>query len=397
MRKILVLVAGLCTIALVGIATAPSAVARAHHRGAVDPLVYDSTISPNPGNVPSQSFEATGTVELGNQISLSGTARVLNTVTVQLSSWACQSGSWTGSPSACSTAPGATFAVPITFNVFGVGPASANGPSTAGALLASDTQTFNVPYRPSADPTDCPSTPNEWFDAGLAKCFNGFFTEVLFNFGHVTLPNNVIYGITYNTNTSGFHPTGTPGPVDSLNVAMSQQPSAPSVGSNTYPGTAYVDIHGGGYQGNYCDGGAAGISVFRIDEPSNWPASDGTTSGCWSVSGNTAPWYVPAVQLTALNSPGATITSPNNASVVAGTPFSFTVTTTGVPVPVVTKSGKFPKGLTFVSNGNGTATISGTALKTDRNHVYRIILRARNGRGSIARQPFALTLSGGRG
>src|SRR5579863_4725380 len=126
MRRILVLVAGLCTIALVGIATAPSVAARTHHGVAVDPTVYDSTISPNPGNVPSQSFEATGTVELGNQIALSGSARVLDTVAVQMSSWACQSGSWTGSPNACATTPGATFAVPITFNVFGVGPASSS-------------------------------------------------------------------------------------------------------------------------------------------------------------------------------------------------------------------------------------------------------------------------------
>ena len=406
MRRLLIGAIALPAVALLCVTTAPSAIASPHRASAAahsrhhpsvnaDPTVYDSIIDPNPGNVPSVSFEATGTVEFGNQVALAGSARVLNTVTVQMSSWACQSGSWTGSPSACSTAPGATFAVPITFNIFGVGPASAAGPSTAGPLLATETQTFNIPYRPSADPTDCPSTPTEWFDAGLAKCFNGYFTDIQFNFGHVTLPSNVIYGITYNTNTSGFQPTGTPGPADSLNVALSQEPSAPSVGSDTYQGTTYTDNHGGGYQNNLCDGGAAGINVFRIDEPANYPTGNGTNSGCWSVSGNTAPWYIPAVKFDALNSASPTITSPDHINVVAGQPFSFTITTTGVPSPLVRKvAGRLPKGLVF-TRGTGTATITGTALTRNRNGIYRIAVQATNARHSRAQQHLTVTLTGG--
>jgi hypothetical protein len=391
-------------LGLLGVATAPAALAQTHQAKAAkiavhDPVIYDSIIDPNPGNVPSISLEATGTREFGNQINLGGAARVLSTVGVQMSSWACQSGSWTGTPSPCSTTPGATFSVPITFNIFGVGGASANGPSTVGALIASDTQTFNMPYRPSADPTNCPSTPTEWFDAGLGKCFNGFFTDIEFTFGHVTLPSNVIYGVTYNTNTSGLQPTGTPGPADSLNVALSQEPSSPSVGSDAYQGTTYVQIHGGGYQGNYCDAGAAGIDVFRIDEPANWPTGNGTTSGCWSTATNPtgAPWYVPAVQFNAVNSPSPSFTSPATANVVAGTPFSFTITTTGVPAPIVSQIGrKLPKGLTFKNNGDGSATISGTASVRNINKTYSVVIKARNARNSSAKQRLMLTLTGGR-
>jgi hypothetical protein len=406
MRKLLIGAATLPAIALLCVVTAPQAIAKAHkasagvhvrhHTANADPVIYDSIIDPNPGNVPSVSFEATGTQELGNQVALSGSARVLDAVTVQMSSWACQSGGWNGTPSACSTTPGATFAVPITFNIYGVGPASAHGPSTAGSLLATDTQTFTIPYRPSADPTDCPSTPTEWYDAGLAKCFNGYFTDIRFDFGHVTLPDNVIYGITYNTNTSGFQPIGTSGPYDSLNVALSQEPSSPSAGTDTYQGTVYTAIHDGGYQTNYCDAGAAGISVFRIDEPANYPTGNGTTSGCWSVSGNTAPWYIPAVQFSALNSPSPTITSLDHASVVAGQPFSFTITTTGVPAPTIKKvAGRLPKGL-VLNKGTGTATITGTASTRDRNGTYRIVVQAINAKRSRAQQRLMLTLSGGR-
>jgi hypothetical protein len=387
-------------LALLGVATSPVAGARTHaHRIAVhDPVIYDSIIDPNPGNVPSVSFEATGTGEFGNQINLGGTARVLNNVVVQMSSWACQSGSWTGSPSPCATTPGATFSVPITLNIFAVGAASAYGPSTAGALLASTTQTFAIPYRPSADPTDCPSAPTKWYDAGLGTCFNGYFNNIEFTFGHVALPNSVIWGITFNTNTAGLHPLGVTGPYDSLNVALSQEPKSPSVGSDPYQGTVYWNILGNGYQGNYCDGGAAGINVFRIDEPANYPTTNGTNSGCWSTPVNPtgAPWYVPAIQFNALNSPSPTITSTNTATVTAGTPFSFTITSTGVPTPLVTQlSGRLPVGLAFHS-GLGTATITGTALTTDRNRTYVVAVQAKNARRSVARQHLLLTVTGGR-
>lgn len=398
MRRMLIGVVVLFVLGLM-VVTSPIASAKAHHHPTAnhDPVIYDSIIDPNPGNVPSESFEATGTQELGNQINLSGDARVLESVGVQMSSWACQSGSWTGTPSPCATTPGATFSVPITFNIYGVGPASSYGPSTAGPLLATDTQTFNMPYRPSADPTDCPSAPTKWYDAGLATCFNGYFTDIQFNFGHVTLPSSVIYGVTFNTNTSGFNPTGNPGPVDSLNMALSQEPSAPSAGSDAYPGTVYQAVHDQGYQGTYCDGGAAGIGVFRIDEPTGYPTNNGTNSGCWSVSGNTAPWYIPAVQFNALASPSPTITSPAAATATAGAPFSFTVTTTGVPTPTVSKlGGRLPKGLVFKKGVGGTATISGTPLKTDLDKSYVVPLQAKNGRRSVARQRLIINLVGGR-
>ena len=43
-----------------------------------------------------------------------------------------------------------------------------------------------------------------------------------------------------------------------------------------------------------------------------------------------------------------------------GTPFSFTVTTFGSPVPSITEKGALPKHIKFTDNGRGTATLSGT-------------------------------------
>ena len=56
-----------------------------------------------------------------------------------------------------------------------------------------------------------------------------------------------------------------------------------------------------------------------------------------------------------------TITSANAATSIVGTPFSFTVHTTGAPSPALSFTGALPTGIGFLDNGNGTATISGTA------------------------------------
>jgi hypothetical protein len=412
--------AALTAVGVLGLAGAPSAFAsprvapaaaghvkahkaHRHHASNADPTIYDATVQPNPGNLPSLGYEATSTSEFGNQITFAGSARVLDSVVVQMSSWACQ----TGGGATCATTPGTTFNEPVTLNIYNVGPANANGPSTLGSLIVSDTQTFAIPYRPSADPTNCSTAPDDgtqWYDAALATCFNGYVTNIAFSFGHLVLPTNVIYGIAYNTSDYGSAPYGHLTPChtsgnncgyDSLNVALSNEPPAPSVGSDPYQGTVYWNTSVAGF---YCDAGAAGTGTFRIDEPTPYTANAGQTSNCWSVNNNSSsPWYVPAVQFNAVASTSPSFTSPSSGSVVAGPPFSFTVSTTGVPIPAINKiGGQLPKGLALVDNHNGTATISGTARTTDPNRAYTSILRAKNGKNSVAKQHLVLTLTGGR-
>ena len=427
MRKILVGLSALSMLTLLGIATAPAAVARSPHvKGAkakvVDPTIYDSTIGPSPGSVDSQSFAAGpyDLSEFGNQIAFGGTSRILDNVVVQLDSWGCQSGQWNGTfaytPASqsltdpCSTTPGATFTEPVTLNVYNVGAGNA-----VGSLIATETQTFAIPYMPSADPnfaTDCAAEAAQydvpvsefngtWYDSARSPvtdqpigCLLGYLNNITFDFGHVTLPNKVIYGIAYNTSNWGFHPYGdatacytTPAGCgyDSLNLAMTNEPVSPNVGSDPNQGAVYLDTSDPGF----CDGGPAGI--FRID--------GGSSSNCWTTDGNVdpnGPWYIPAVQFNAVNNSAPSITSLAQAAVVAGSPFSFAITTTGVPAPTITV-GKLPKGLAVTQNSNGTATISGTALRTDRDRTYVVVVRARNFRhNSVAKQRLLLTLTGGR-
>jgi hypothetical protein len=82
------------------------------------------------------------------------------------------------------------------------------------------------------------------------------------------------------------------------------------------------------------------------------------------------------------------ITSVGGASARVGQPFSFTVMTSGLPVPTLSKTGPLPAGLQFTPHPNGTATISGTPTGTGG--IYRPSFAADFGAGGIVMQPFAL-------
>ena len=85
------------------------------------------------------------------------------------------------------------------------------------------------------------------------------------------------------------------------------------------------------------------------------------------------------------------ITSPNNVTFTAGSAGSFTVTTGGYPIPAITQTGALPSGLTFVDNGDGTATLAGTAA-AGTGGVYPITITAANGITPDANQNFTLTI-----
>jgi len=227
-------------------------------------VIYDSIRNPGPGNYPSQAFQAQQASEVGDRLQFAaGTGRKLLSVTQTMSSWACQSGNWFAGN--CFSNPGATFSHPITLNIYNVGPGN-----SVGSLIQSVTQSFNIPYRPSASAA-CGD--GRWFNAADSTCYNGYAANITFNVGSVTVPDSVIYGIAYNTSGYGASPIGYSTacavapegcPYDSLNVALG---GVAAVGVNPAPNDAYFNTITGGW---YCDGGTGGIGTFRLD------------AGCWT-------------------------------------------------------------------------------------------------------------------
>ena len=224
-------------------------------------VIYDSIPSPLPPNVPSLGYQATETSEFGDLIQFGGASRVLKQVTLVMSDWALASDypSFPGSS-------GPTWDHPLTLNLYNV---DNSGPNPApGGLIATRTQTFAIPWRPPADPT-CPG--GTGWRASDGNCYSGLAFTVTFDFTGTILPNQIIYGLAFNTQTWGYNPIGTPGPYVSLNFGLAT--TAPSVGSNPFPDTAYWNTQNAG---NYADGGAGGVGIFRRD--TNWTPFSGAVS-----------------------------------------------------------------------------------------------------------------------
>ena len=86
------------------------------------------------------------------------------------------------------------------------------------------------------------------------------------------------------------------------------------------------------------------------------------------------------------------ITSSDHATATVGQQFSFLVTTSASPVSSIIEKKKLPKGVTFVDNGNGTATIAGQPVKAG---VHHLTIRATFGTGTtkyVVSQVLTLTV-----
>ncbi|MBI3174925.1 MAG: Ig-like domain repeat protein [Chloroflexi bacterium] len=86
------------------------------------------------------------------------------------------------------------------------------------------------------------------------------------------------------------------------------------------------------------------------------------------------------------------ITSANTITFMVGINGSFTVTATGYPTPSLSSSGALPSGVTFVDNGDGTATLSG-APAFGSSGTYPLTFTASSGFGTDATQNFTLIVS----
>lgn len=255
-------------------------------------VIYNSVISPLPGNLPSVGFESTAFNEFGNAVNFSSSSNhVLSKVVVTMSSWGCAAGIWY--LHTCSTPEDASFSQPITLNVYSPSTDGVN----PGAKIASVTNTFDIKYRPSASPECVGTDAGKWYDEDSKTCFNGLAQNITFNVKDVHVAGSAIFGITYNTTHYGYAPIGQGAPCfstsagcgyDSLNVAVTQDPTNVTVGTSVVPGKLWLASNAGG---QYADNGAAGVGTFRIDSPNAapwWGVNDPYTS---------APWYVPAIKV----------------------------------------------------------------------------------------------------
>jgi hypothetical protein len=247
---------------------------RGNDRRNNDRVIYSSIPKKLPGNVASVGPEAYAYREVGDGlVFIPGAGGVLDEISVIMSSWGCVTGHWYSND--CATPRGAKFNQSITLKVYSVIDVGGPPVPTPGTVLATLTKTFNIPYRPSADPARCPATPSKWFSERDDTCYNGIASPITFDLSslRVPVPARIIVGVSYNSSHYGYAPIGeSPAcytssagcPYDSLNVATDGNPR---IGSVVDPDGIFINY---AFASSYCQPHPA--NVFQLD----------SGPGCWT-------------------------------------------------------------------------------------------------------------------
>jgi hypothetical protein len=236
-------------------------------------VIYDST---SPNVTASQGYQCCGTSEFGDAVRFAPGLRRLTKVTVEMDDWAVYSnpsaipagftavtawkgqatGAWPGggtNPNGTTYSNPRGFYWPITLDLYASSSSTLsdiNKPGTypaAGTRIASVTQTVLIPWQPT------PSTSSQCLKIDTADfspylqawkspsgCEFGGPADITFDLPHggVTVPNGLVWGVAFDTESWGSNPVAYDGPFDSLNVAVTK---SVRVGKDANPGGAFLD------------------------------------------------------------------------------------------------------------------------------------------------------------
>jgi hypothetical protein len=206
----------------------------------------------------------------------------------------------------------------------------------------------------------------------------GFTAATGISFGSVPA---VTFTITSDTSITAVAPAAPPGPVDvtvtsaggtdaigafdqftfvaAPTITSLSPASGPLQGGNevVVTGTNLAGVTSVSFGGNPAFPSAQSDTSLTVTAPAG-DAVDATTVTVTSVGGSGSTAY--AYTAPDLCGSGCAFTSPNATSAATGVPFSFTVAAAGGVTPTFKEKGTLPKGVTFVDNYDGTATLSGT-------------------------------------
>ena len=277
----------------------------------------------------------------------------------------------------------------LTTNAVQAPPAINSANNTAFTVGTAGTFTVTTTGTPSATLSETGALPN-----GVTFVNNGNGSATLS--GVPAAGSGASYPITI-TASNGV---GTPA-TQSFVLSVNQPPSITSVNNTTFTaGTAgtFAVTTTGSPAATLSQTGALPSGISLVDNGNGTATLGGTpasaTGGTYSITITaTNGAGTPATQNFILTvNQAAAITSANSATFTTGTAGSFPVTTTGTPAATLSETGALPSGITFVNNGNGTATLSGTPA-AGTNGTYSLTLIANNGVGAPANQPFTLTVN----
>jgi MYXO-CTERM domain-containing protein len=205
-------------------------------------VIYNSIPSTLAASYPSQPFQAQQTVEFGDRVALGGSARQLTSATMTMVNWAryedynvggvyYDAGQYAGN--------GFTHSFTLNFYESGTG-------YTHGATIASVTANKFIEYRPTG-----------W-------SANGFAQNITFDLTGlgITLPESIVWGLAFSTQSYGPNATGVNGPYNSLNMGCNTAADGGVTVGATDLDTVFWNTSTAAW---YTDGGTNGSGIFRMD------------------------------------------------------------------------------------------------------------------------------------
>jgi uncharacterized repeat protein (TIGR01451 family) len=151
---------------------------------------------------------------------------------------------------------------------------------------------------------------------------------------------------------------------------------------------------GASARAGYSDGGSNSLEFSGSGINGGFLDSNPTTGLAHASNDGTPGQFLYQVRNGTPTTDAPAITSADNTTFTEGSGGTFTVTTTGIPTPELSEDGALPSGVTFVDNGDGTATLAG-APDPGTAGSYPITITASNETPPDGTQNFTLTVDGG--
>jgi hypothetical protein len=232
-------------------------------------VVYSNIPATFPDSFASEAYEATQKSEIGGAVHLAAGSRTNPLVSVALDSYACEN----AANNTCTTTPGAVFSTPVTLNIYSV-----NADGSVGPQITTLTNTFQIPYRPSADPACTGGQAGDYVGKDT-NCHANIAYKATFDLGgsHVTLPDKIIVGVALNTTDYGYQPTHdtTALGYDSLNFGLVDNATPPSVGTQPFPTSLYFT------DATNTEDANSTLNVFSQDKDDSGNFATGTTANSY--------------------------------------------------------------------------------------------------------------------
>ena len=232
-------------------------------------VIYNSIPSSLNPNYTSQPFQAQQISEFGDRVTFGGSARQLSSASITMSCWArYQDYNPGGQHYGTGAFAGNGFTHSFTLNIYEAG----NG-ILPGAVIASVTQDKFIQYRPTV-----------WASA------NGIAQNITFDLSGlgITLPDSIVWGLAFNTQTYGANPVGTSGPYNLLNVCYNQSSAwTPPNGGVTVGSTDTSTLFRNSASPSFYNDPFGGAGTFRMDATGT--SSNGTPLGAPMASFSAVP------------------------------------------------------------------------------------------------------------